>query len=102
MAAINSESYYRNIADNMELDRQMYSRELGSLPGFKVYKSTANFILIKYPVALKQKLQQEFKNADFKIKFMDEPDLNEHMRITLGRREQNKIVAEIIKKTAVK
>ena len=32
--------------------------------------------------------------------FMDEPDINSHMRITLGRREQNRMVADIILKVA--
>lgn len=26
----------------------MYTKEIGTLPGFKVYKSIANFILIKF------------------------------------------------------
>lgn len=34
------------------------------------------------------------------MKFMDEPDLNTHMRITLGRREQNRTVADVILRIA--
>ena len=37
----------------MDEARRMYTDEIGSLPGFKVYKSMANFILIKYPIELK-------------------------------------------------
>ena len=74
----------------------MYTRELGPLPGFKVYKSLANFILIKYPIRLKAALQEAFKAQDYKVKFMNEPDINEHMRITLGRREQNRTVCDTI------
>ena len=84
----------------MDEARRMYTDEIGSLPGFKVYKSMANFILIKYPIELKAALQQEFAGQSYKVKFMDEPDINSHMRITLGRREQNRMVADIILKVA--
>lgn len=96
IAALKSDSHYREIAAVMQEARDMYTQELGSLPGFKVYKSLANFILIKYPIALKPALQQAFKEQDYKVKFMNEPDINEHMRITLGRREQNRTVCDTI------
>lgn len=98
IAALQSEEHYREIADVMNEAREMYTRELGSLPGFKVYRSTANFILIKYPVSHKEALQKAFADADYKVKFMNEPDLNQHMRITLGRREQNRTICDIILK----
>lgn len=80
----------------------MYTNEIGALPGFKVYKSIANFILIKYPIAMKEALQQEFAEQSYKVKFMNEPDINTHMRITLGRREQNRLVCDVIKHIAEK
>lgn len=100
IAAIKSDAHYRAIADSMEQDRQMYRRELEQLPGFKVYDSQANFILVKYPIELKDRLQAAFKEQDYKVKFMNEPDINTHMRITLGRPEQNRIVADTILKVA--
>lgn len=100
IAALKSDAHYREIARVMDEVRRMYTDEIGSLPGFKVYKSMANFILIKYPIELKAALQQEFAGQSYKVKFMDEPDINSHMRITLGRREQNRMVADIILKVA--
>lgn len=100
IAALKSDAHYRAIADSMEQDRQMYRRELEQLPGFKVYDSQANFILVKYPIELKDRLQAAFKEQDYKVKFMNEPDINTHMRITLGRPEQNRIVADTIVKVA--
>lgn len=100
IAAIKSDAHYRAIADSMEQDRQMYRRELEQLSGFKVYDSQANFILVKYPIELKDRLQAAFKEQDYKVKFMNEPDINTHMRITLGRPEQNRIVADTIVKVA--
>lgn len=100
IAALKSDAHYRKIAEVMDEARKMYTEEIGALPGFKVYKSTANFILIRYPRELKEALQAEFANQSYKVKFMNEPDINSHMRITLGRAEQNRLVADVILKIA--
>lgn len=100
IAALKSDAHYRRIAEIMADARRMYTEEIGRLPGFKVYKSKANFILIKYPTGLKAALQKEFEGQSYKVKFMNEPDINSHMRITLGREEQNRKVADVIIKTA--
>ncbi|MCF0208826.1 MAG: aminotransferase class I/II-fold pyridoxal phosphate-dependent enzyme, partial [Bacteroidaceae bacterium] len=96
IAALKSDAHYRAIANSMNQDRQMYRDVVGSLTGFKVYDSQANFILVKYPIELKPMLQEAFAEQDYKVKFMNEPDINTHMRITIGRPEQNKVVAETI------
>lgn len=101
IAALKSDAHYREIANSMNRDRQMYREVLGSLPGFKVYDSQANFILVKYPIALKERLQEAFAEQDYKVKFMNEPDINSHLRITIGRPEQNKLVAETIKRISI-
>lgn len=100
IAALKSDSHYREIANVMQQARDMYKEELGYLPGFKVYKSYANFILIKYPLEIKEKLQKAFAEQDYKVKFMNETDINEHMRITLGRAEQNRLVCDTILRIA--
>ena len=100
IAAMNSDAHYRKIAQVMQDARDMYTKELGALSGFKVYRSYANFILVKYPIELKDALQQEFANKYYKVKFMNEPGIDTHMRITLGRAEQNRKVCDIILKIA--
>lgn len=100
IAALKSDAHYRNIARLMNADRKRYEDEIGALEGFKVYKSVANFILIKYPIELKPLLQKAFAEQDYKVKFMNEPDINTHLRITLGRPEQNALVIDTIKKIA--
>ena len=102
IAALKSDAHYRNIAQLMNEDRTKYENEIGVLPGFKVYKSVANFILIKYPIELKEALQAAFSEQSYKVKFMNEPDINTHLRITFGRPEQNRIVIDTIKKIASK
>mgnify|MGYP000243346383 CR=1 FL=1 len=102
IAALKSDAHYRNIAKLMNEDRARYEKEIGVLPGFKVYESVANFILIKYPIELKEALQKAFAEQSYKVKFMNEPDINTHLRITLGRPEQNRIVIDTIKEIASK
>ena len=100
IAALKSEDYYRRVAAVMDEARRMYTAEIGALEGFKVYRSSANFILIKYPLRLKEALQREFAGQHYKVKFMNEPGIDSHMRITLGRHEQNRLVCDVIKRIA--
>ena len=98
LAALESDEHYRRVADEMEWDRQLFKNELGNLPGFKVYKSVANFILIKYPVEMKDALQKALADQDYKIKFMTDKGLESCLRITLGRKEQIQVVVDTIKR----
>lgn len=101
LAALESEDHYRNVAKQMEWDRQLYKKELGDLPDFKVYKSVANFILIKYPAEIKETLQKALAAENYKIKFMSDPGLESCVRITLGRPEQTQVVCDTIKNIAL-
>ena len=96
LAALDSDEHYRRVAGDMEWGRQLYKRRLGQLPGFKVYKSVANFILIKYPEAKKDALQKALAAESYKIKFMADKGLESCVRITLGRKEQTQAVCDII------
>ena len=96
LAALDSDEHYRRVADDMEWGRQLYKKELGDKPGFKVYKSVANFILIKYPVEIKERLQKALADQNYKIKFMTDKGLESCLRITLGRKEQTQTVVDTI------
>ena len=100
IAVFKASDYYQNIADLMAQDRELYMKELSGLDGFKVYKSDANFILVKYPIAMKAKLQEALKAKGLIVKFMNEADINTHMRITLGTQKQNRLVIDTIKEVA--
>lgn len=98
LAALDSDDHYRKVAAEMQWDRDLFKTELGNLPGFKVYKSVANFILIKYPTTIKEALQKALAEQDYKIKFMADKGLEDCLRITLGRKEQIQVVVDTIKK----
>lgn len=101
IAALEATDYYEETAEQMARGRQLYMDELRPLEGFKVYDSVSNFILVKYPTHLKESLKAAFGDIDYVIKFMNEPDIDTHLRITLGTPEQNRRVADTIKKVAL-
>ena len=96
LAALDSDEHYRRVADEMDWGRQLYKKKLGNLPGFKVYKSVGNFILIKYPVEIKDALKEALALQEYKIKFMGDKGLESCVRITLGRKEQTQAVCDTI------
>ncbi|PXV63337.1 histidinol-phosphate aminotransferase [Dysgonomonas alginatilytica] len=101
IAALQSTEYYNANAEKMQQDKELYKTGLNPIEGFKVYNSDANFVLVKYPTELKEKLQDEFKKDNIVVKFMNEEGLRTHMRITLGTTPINKQVVEIIRRVAL-
>jgi histidinol-phosphate aminotransferase len=97
IAALDSPEYYKSIAEKMVKDKELYYSELGKLPGFKVFKSDANFILVKIPKEIYKDLKEFLSAKGLIIKFMNEELLNSHLRITLGTEEQNLAVIKSIK-----
>ncbi|MDR3286048.1 MAG: aminotransferase class I/II-fold pyridoxal phosphate-dependent enzyme [Prevotellaceae bacterium] len=98
--ALQSTDFYSEKAEIMQQDKELYKKILNAISGFKVYNSDANFILIKYPIELKEKLQLEFAKANIVVKFMNEEGLRSHIRITLGTPNVNRQVIQIIEKVA--
>jgi len=101
IAALKSTDYYNKNAEKMQQDKELYKNGLNTLKGFKVYNSDANFVLVKYPVELKEKIQDELKKDNIIVKFMNEEGLRSHMRITLGTTPVNEKVVEIIRRVAL-
>jgi histidinol-phosphate aminotransferase len=100
IAALDSSDYYRTIAAKMQEDKELYYAELGALTGFKVFKSDANFILVKIPKEITKELKAFLADRGWIIKFMNEELLNSHLRITLGTQEENREVIRAIKEFA--
>lgn len=97
IAALDSPDYYRSISEKMRQDKELYYSELGKLKGFKVFKSDANFLLVKIPKEIYKELKEFMNSKGLIIKFMNEELLNSHLRITLGTQEQNCLVIQAIK-----
>lgn len=100
IAALDSPEYYETIADKMKKDKEIYYAELSKINGFKVFRSDANFILVKIPKEIYKPLKEFLSSRGLIIKFMNEELLNSHLRITLGTQEQNLAVINSIKEFA--
>ena len=96
IAALDSPRYYREIARKMTEDKDRYYAALGRLPGFRVFRSDANFILAAISPAHGKGLKAHLEERSLMIKFMDEPLLNSHVRITIGTQEENRLLIDAI------
>jgi histidinol-phosphate aminotransferase len=92
LAALDSGDYYRGIAQKMATDKELYYHRVGTLPGITVFRSDANFLLVEIPADIRDRLKAHFISRGLILKFMDEPLLKSHIRITLGTQEQNERV----------
>ena len=102
LAALDSGEYYRGINKKMTTDKEMYMREFTALEGFTPFASDANFMLVRYPAPHKSVLNAELKKSGVVVKFLDDPGLEDCMRITIGTEEQNAIVINSFKEIALK
>ncbi len=102
LAALDSPVYYDSMRNKMVADTEMFFAEFNKIPGFKAYRSYANFILVKIPVEIKDALKKYLTERDMVVKFMAEDGLFNHLRITIGNQEQNKMLMDMIKSFLVK
>jgi histidinol-phosphate aminotransferase len=92
LAALNEHEYYESITRQMRGDKESYYTAIDAMEGFTAFRSDANFILVRYPVALRQHLQTGLKQRGIVLKFLNDPGLEDCVRITIGTREQNELV----------
>lgn len=97
IAVMKEEKYYTSISEKMAADKLMFKNELEQIPGWKVYESDANFILVQLPDAIKANLKAYLLERNIIIKFMNEDGLYSHLRVTLGTQEQNRLLVDTIK-----
>ncbi len=100
LAALTDKAYYERISQYMREDKALYIRQLNKLPGFKAFESDANFMLVRFPLAHKQELQQGLKQRGVIVKFLDDPGVTDCIRITIGTRDQNINVIQAFEETA--
>lgn len=100
LAALDNPDYYADIARKMKADKRMFLRELGAIEGFTPFPSDANFLLVRYPRSRKQELKAGLVDRGVVVKFLDDPGLEDCIRITIGTQEQNAQVAAAFKEVA--
>jgi histidinol-phosphate aminotransferase len=89
LAALDSTAYYGTMARQMETDREEYYRTLAGVPGLTCYRSDANFVLVRYHPGIRKELEAALTSRGILVKFLNEPGLQDCLRVTLGTQEQN-------------
>ena len=97
LAALDANAYYEDLRDKMTADREMFLEAFNKMEGFKAYRSHANFILVKIPPEIKEGLKKYLTERQMVGKFMAEDVLFNHLRITIGTQEQNRLLLDLIK-----
>ncbi|MDZ7271275.1 MAG: aminotransferase class I/II-fold pyridoxal phosphate-dependent enzyme [candidate division KSB1 bacterium] len=93
IAALQSEKYYRSVANKTRRDRERLIEKINSLPGFVAFESEANFFLAQYPPDARQLLAEELAKRRLKIKFItDEPAFANMVRISVGKQEHTALL----------
>jgi histidinol-phosphate aminotransferase len=96
LAAFEDKEYYADISRKMIADKEAYYRGLNAIPGFRAYRSNANFILADVPPAHVASLKAYLAARGLIIKFFNEPYLVNCVRITIGTQAQNRALLEAI------
>jgi histidinol-phosphate aminotransferase len=100
LAALDSPDYYGQIKNKMNQDKERYYGALGRLSGFKVYRSDANFILVEIPEEIRVHLKTSLTNMGLVVKFFEEENVKNYVRITIGTEKQNRLLLGAIKSIA--
>jgi histidinol-phosphate aminotransferase len=102
IAALDSMPYYERITAQMNEDKEMVFNEFRKIPGFKPYRSDANFMLIDMKKNKMTALDEFLKKKGFVLKFMNEKILDSQLRITLGTHQENVQLMDAMKEYAAK
>ena len=98
LAALHSDLYYINVKNKLLEDRKKISEEINKIPGWRAYESEANFILVEFPVKIKEKLKLALSEKKIAVKFHEDKKLHNMLRVTIGVKEENRLFLEVIQK----
>jgi histidinol-phosphate aminotransferase len=102
--ALEHYGYFREQARRIRHDRRTLFAELQKLPGWQVFPSEANFILVRLPVGRARPVFEALKTKNILIKCLDgaHPLLQDCLRLTVGTPDENAaLVAALQAVTAV-
>ncbi|MBI96256.1 hypothetical protein CL656_03840 [bacterium] len=94
---LNHQRFYNEIKEKINSDKQALYDFFNEQKNWNAYKSDANFIFIKIPYQRKEELKNYLKDK-IAIKFIDDKNLRDRIRISIGTQEETQIVIEEFKK----
>jgi len=89
LASLQDVAYLHENVARIIAERERLLRELGRLGFLKPYPSNANFILCRVVGQDACELKARLEQRGVLIRYYDTPRLTDHIRISVGRREQN-------------
>ncbi len=95
-AAIQDQESAKKTWEHVRGERQRLTAELQQL-GWSVLPSQANFILATVPGGRGKEAYQKLKHQGILVRYFDKPGLNDKLRITVGRAEENNALLAGIK-----
>ncbi|MBE2217473.1 MAG: histidinol-phosphate aminotransferase family protein [Ignavibacteria bacterium] len=95
--ALDNIKWYLKIGKQYEKDKAMMYREFLKLKDFVPFKSYANFMLVDIPVEIRAGLKKYLDERNLRIKFLDEDAFRTEARLSLGTKEENKLLMDTIK-----
>ncbi len=98
LAALHNPAYYASIAMTTAIERGRYYEFFDRLDGCTVYRSNANFILVRFSHEDVEPLKAHLQEAGLLIKFFSEKEFPNHARITIGTPEQNALLLSEMRK----
>ena len=101
LAALDSFDHYLEISRVIEAEKQRYYKELRPLQGMRIYDSQTNFVLMAVPEKTKENLKTHFEKAGILVRFFEEPGLENHFRVTIGKPAINTLVIQCIRDAVV-
>ena len=90
-AAIRDQTYKNNCAEKVKASRTQLINDLRKL-GFTVPDSQTNFVLATPPASDAEQLYLALKERGLLVRYYKEPRLDDKLRITVGKPEQNQVL----------
>ncbi len=102
LKALDSHDYYRETANKQIDDRELFFNELSKIDSLQPFRSEATFFIVKMQHEQARLLEEELPKRGIKIKFMQEPEFKNFVRISLGTQEQNRALIRAFKELLIK
>jgi len=96
ITALSSQDYYNGITRKLTEQRELIFRRISQI-GFKIYPSETNFLLVEIPENMMSKLRELLAENNIKIKFFEEENLRNYVRISIGTEEENQELFRVFK-----
>jgi histidinol-phosphate aminotransferase len=101
LAALDSESYYRDLAIELMAVKESFAAGISRLPGVRAYQSHANFLLTEFESAERaHQAGSDVQAAGFTVRSASSYGMPRFLRITVGTAEAMEYVTSAVEKGA--